>query len=152
MRLIDRNQLSANMSTPEKMVVVGNVANNRRKFKRNFLNNSITNRLSREPDTAYETSVFFATIGEKANNIWDELKFDSEDRMKLDIVIKRIWRFSMLVKHTNTTNQVCNRATRWIFAKRATPPPAYPREPLHAKRISCHESQYTVLTPAVRMI
>ena len=51
-------QYSANIPPPEKMSLVENVANNRRTFKRNFLNYSIASRLSKEADTEYQTSVF----------------------------------------------------------------------------------------------
>ena len=46
-------QYSANIPPPEKMSLVGNVANNWLKFKRNFLNCSIASRLSKEADTDF---------------------------------------------------------------------------------------------------
>ena len=56
-------QYSANIPPPEKMSLVGNVANNCGTFKRIFLNNSIASRLSKKADIEYQTSVFLAMIG-----------------------------------------------------------------------------------------
>ena len=56
---------SANMPPPDKRSLIGNVTNNWRTFKRNFLNNSIASRLSKEADIEYQTSVclvFLVTI------------------------------------------------------------------------------------------
>ena len=61
------------------MILIGNVANNWRKFKQNFLNYSIASRLSRKPDTTFMTLVFLATTGEEAYDIYDGLKFDSKE-------------------------------------------------------------------------
>ena len=48
-------QYSANIPSPEKMNLVGDVANNWRTVKRNLLNYSIASRLSKEVDTEYQT-------------------------------------------------------------------------------------------------
>ena len=75
----------------------------RTKLKRKFQNYFIIYRLSGVLDRAYQASMFLATIIEEAN-IYDELKFNSEeDRMKLDIVIKNLKKCSY-VNHTKPTN------------------------------------------------
>ena len=93
---------------PDKMNLVGNVANYWRTFKRDFLNYSITSRLSKEVNTEYQTSdlgvgnweffvclfvclfvCFLATIGQDLFDIYDGLEFDNEeDKMVLEIVMK----------------------------------------------------------------
>ena len=71
------------------MSLVGDVANNWRTFKRNFLNYSIASRLSKKVDTEYQTSVFLAIISQDVFDIYDRLEFDNEeDRMDLEIVMK----------------------------------------------------------------
>ena len=100
-----RKQFSANIPASEQMLLVGNVANNSWKFKQNFLNYSITSRLSREPNLSYQTSVSLSTILEEAYDIYDGLKFDrEEDKMKLDILIFKKMRNFSLVKRTKPTN------------------------------------------------
>ena len=49
-------QYSAKIPPQEKMSFAGNVANNWRTFKRNFLYYSNASRLSKEVDTEYQTS------------------------------------------------------------------------------------------------
>ena len=62
-----------------------------RMFKCNFLNYSIANRLLKEVDTEYQTSVFLATIGQDVFDIYDGLEFDKEeDKMDLEIVMKKL--------------------------------------------------------------
>ena len=68
-------QYSANIPPPEKMSLVGNVANKWRTFKRNFLNYSTASKLSKEVDIEYQTSVFLATISQDVFDIYDGLEF-----------------------------------------------------------------------------
>ena len=74
-------QYSANIPPLEKMSLVGNVANNWRRFKHNFLNYSIVSRLAKEAETEYhQTSVFFLTkICQDVFDIYDGLEFDNEE-------------------------------------------------------------------------
>ena len=75
-------QYSADIPPSEKTILIGNVANNWRTFKRNFLNDSIASRLTKEADTEYHTSVFFgggAMIGQDVFDIYDGLEFDNEE-------------------------------------------------------------------------
>ena len=74
------------------MILAGNVADNwRRKFEWNFLNDSIASRLSWEPDAAYQTLIFL-TVEEEPYEIYNWLD-NEEDKMRLDIVIKKIEEF-----------------------------------------------------------
>ena len=70
---------SANIPVPEKMSFSGCKAENWRTFKRNFLNYSIASRLTKEPDTEYQTSVLLSIIGQDAYDVYEGLDFDSED-------------------------------------------------------------------------
>ena len=80
-------QYSGNLPSPEKMSLVGNVANNFRTFKRNFFNYSIESRLSKEADTEYQTPFFLTTLGQDVFDIYDGLEFDNEeDKMDVEIV------------------------------------------------------------------
>ena len=84
-------QYSTNIPPPEKVRLVGNVANNWQMFRRNFLNYSIGNRLSKEDNSEYQISVFLAMIGQDVFDIYDGLEFDNEvDKMNLEIVMKRL--------------------------------------------------------------
>ena len=88
---------SANIPPLEKMSLVGNVVNNWRTFKRNFLNYLIASRLLKEVDTEYQISDFWgvlATIGQDVFDIYDGLGFDNEeDKIDLEIVMnKRFFR------------------------------------------------------------
>ena len=48
-----------------------------------------SNRVYGEPNTAYQISVFLATIGGEVYDTYDSLKFErGEDKIKLGIVIK----------------------------------------------------------------
>lgn len=86
---MDIKQFSANIPPSKRISLVGNVANNWRNFKQDFLNYSIASRLSREADTSYQTSVFLATIGEDSYDIYEGLKFNSEEnKTDLEKVMK----------------------------------------------------------------
>ena len=74
------------------MILVGNVVNYRLKFKRNFLNYSIASRLSREPNTAYQTSVFLSIISKEAYDINNGLNFGSRKDNETWHRVEKIWR------------------------------------------------------------
>ena len=74
-------QYSPNIPPPEKMTLFGNVANNWRTFKREFLVYSIVNRLSKK----IETSAFLTTIGQDVFDIYDGSEFDNEE-YKIDLL------------------------------------------------------------------
>ena len=98
-------QYLANIQPLEKMSLVGNVTNNWRMFKRNFLNNSIVSRLE---GGRYWISDFssLATIRQEVFDIYDSLEFDNvENKMDLEIVMKKIGRFFSWAKRTRRSSR-----------------------------------------------
>ena len=85
---------SANIPPPEKMSFSGSLAENWRKFKRNFNNYSVATRLSREPDLQYQTSVLLSIIGPEAFDVYEGLQFtNDEDPDDIKLVIEKFEEF-----------------------------------------------------------
>lgn len=83
-------QFTANVPPPAKLSLSGNLAQNWKKFKRQFQTYAVASRLQREDDPEYRCAVFLATIGEDAFDIFDTFKFDNaEDSNNLEIVMSK---------------------------------------------------------------
>ena len=75
-------QYTANVPLPSKLNVSdGCLSHNWKKFKRQFQNYRVASRLDKEPNE-FQSTVFLATVGEDAMDIFDGFKFEQEADMQ----------------------------------------------------------------------
>lgn len=84
-----QRQFTANVPLPSKLNTDGSsIAQNWKKFRRQFENYAIASRLNKE-DGEFQCAVFLATVGEDAMDIFDGFHFENEgDKKNLDKVLK----------------------------------------------------------------